>query len=166
MARVVERNGLGPMSATVRVEVEVQAPAEAVWGVISDPGNLPHWNRHIVRVTGVPSTGLTEGTQYVTEMRFMAVRTRVQAQVLEWEPPRRATFRLRGILDATVTSTVEPLDDGRSRLEHVVEYRFRGGLVGDLAARSLALVGGDQHALRHGTLAQKREIEERTGPGS
>jgi hypothetical protein len=41
----------------------------------------------------------------------------------------------------------------------VVDYHFRGGLFGDLVARSLRLLGGPQHVLRHGTLAQKHEIE-------
>jgi hypothetical protein len=44
-------------------------------------------------------------------------------------------------------------------LEHVVEYRFRGGPLGDLVSKSLRLVGGAQLALRHGTLAQKQQIE-------
>lgn len=149
----------------VSVEVEVDAPPEAVWVVISDPRNLPHWDRHIVRVTGVPASGLTEGLRYVTEMRFMAFHARVRAEVLEWEPPWRSTIRLSGILEANVTSTVEPLEGGRSRLEHVIEYRFRGGPLGDLAAKSLSLVGGDHYALRHGTLAQKREIEDRAASG-
>ena len=143
----------------VSVAAEVDAPPERVWEVVSDPANLPHWDRHIVRVTGVPPGGLAHGMSYVTEMRFMGVRARVRAKVLEWDPPRRAAIRLEGLLDATVTSIVEPLPGGRSRLEHVVEYRFRGGPLGDVAARSLRLVGGAQYALRHGTLAQKREIE-------
>ncbi|HEX6231231.1 MAG TPA: SRPBCC family protein [Actinomycetota bacterium] len=145
----------------VSVEVEIDAPPEAVWEVVSDPRNLPHWDRHIVGVRGVPATGLAEGLRYVTDMRFMALHARVRAQVLEWDPPTRSTIRLSGILNATVTSTVEALGDGRSRLEHVVEYRFRGGPLGDLAAKSLSFVGGDHLALRHGTLAQKREIEQR-----
>ena len=143
----------------VSVTVDVGAPPERVWEVVSNPVNLPHWDRHIVRVLGVPEGGLARGVAYVTEMRFMAVHAKVAAEVLEWEPPRRSAIRLSGLLDATVTSTVEPLGDGGSRLEHVVEYRFRGGPFGDLAARSLRLVGGAQYALRHGTLAQKREIE-------
>jgi uncharacterized protein YndB with AHSA1/START domain len=146
----------------VTVSVEVDAPPERVWEAISDPKNLLHWNRHIIHVDGVPATGLREGTRYVIEMRFMAVRAKVRAQVLEWEPPRRATFRLRGVLDASVTSTVEPLGPDRSRLEHVVDYRFMGGPIGALAARSLRLVGGARYALRRGTLAQKREIERRS----
>jgi uncharacterized protein YndB with AHSA1/START domain len=143
----------------VSYAIEVDAPPERVWEVTSNPANLPHWDRHIVRVSGVPASGLAEGVRYVTEMRLMGVRSKVRAEVLEWEEPRRSTIRLSGLLDATVTSSIEPLRGGRSRLEHVVEYRFRGGPLGDLAARSLALVGGAQYALRHGTLAQRREIE-------
>jgi uncharacterized protein YndB with AHSA1/START domain len=159
VARLDERDG-GRVT-TVSVAVEVDASPQRVWEVVSDPANLPHWNRHIVRVTGVPAGGLDRGVSYVTEMRFLGVHGRVAAEVLEWQPPRRASIRLSGLLDATVTSTVEPLDGGRTRLEHVVEYRFRGAL-GDVAAASLRLVGGAHFALRRGTLAQKHEIEGRS----
>jgi uncharacterized membrane protein len=145
----------------VEFDIVVDAPPEEVWEVISDPRNLPHWDRHIVRVDDVPPEGLREGTRYSTEMRFMAFRTTVDGEVLEWDPPRRSRIRLTGLLDATVTSTVEPLAGDRSLLEHVIDYRFRGGPLGELAARSLARVGGSHLALRHGTLAQKRDIEER-----
>ena len=145
----------------VEFDIVIEAPPEEVWEVISDPRNLPHWDRHIVRVDGVPPEGLREGTRYSTEMRFMALRTTVDGEVLEWDPPRRSRIRLTGLLDATVTSTVEPLAGDRSLLEHVIDYRFRGGPLGELAARSLARFGGAHLALRHGTLAQKREIEER-----
>lgn len=147
--------------SVVTASIEIDAPAERVWEIISDPRSLVHWDRHIVRVTGVPPGGLDEGVRYVTEMRFFAVRAKVRATVLEWDPPHRATFQLVGLLDATVTSTVEPLEDGRCRLEHVVEYSFRGGPLGNIAARSLRLVGGAQYALRRGIAMQKREIEKR-----
>jgi uncharacterized protein YndB with AHSA1/START domain len=158
VARLVERDGGGAVTV-VTYHVDVDASPERVWRVVADPANLPHWDRHIVRIDGIPDTGLGLGVRYVAEMRLMAMHTRVQAEVLEWDPPRRSRIRLSGLIDATVTSTVEPLDDGRSRLEHEVEYRFRGGPFGDLAARSLRLLGGAHFALRHGMLAQKREIE-------
>lgn len=145
----------------VEFDIVIDAPPEEVWEVISDPRNLPHWDRHIVRVDGVPADGLHEGTHYTTEMRFMAFRSTVAGEVLEWDPPHRSKIRLRGLLDATVTSSVEALAGDRSLLEHVIDYRFRGGPLGELAARSLGRVGGAHLALRHGTLAQKQEIEER-----
>lgn len=143
----------------VAVEVEIDATPERVWAVVSDPRNLPHWDKHIVEVVGVPPGGLAEGTMYTTVMKFMAVRARVAAEVLKWDPPHVSSIRLTGLVDATVTTTVEALDDHRSRLRHEVSYRFRGGPLGKVAARSMKLVGGAQFALRRGALAQKREIE-------
>jgi len=145
----------------VEFDLVVDAPPEAVWDVISDPRRLPHWDRHIVRVDGIPADGLREGTRYTTEMRFMVLRSTIDGEVLEWDPPHRSKIRLTGLLDATVTSEIEPLAGHRSLLQHVVDYHFRGGPLGEVAARSLARVGGAHLALRHGTLAQKQEIEER-----
>jgi hypothetical protein len=92
-------------------------------------------------------------------MKFMAVRARIAAEVLEWDPPHVSSIRLSGVIEATVTTTVDALGDDGSRLRHEVDYRFRGGPLGKVAARSMALVGGAQFALRRGALAQKREIE-------
>jgi uncharacterized protein YndB with AHSA1/START domain len=148
----------------VSVAVDIDAPPERVWEVIAAPKNLPHWQRHISRVIGAPRNGLRQGATYKVELRFLAVRAKVRIRVLEWEPPRRVSVELRGVIDGSVTSTVEPTGRGRSRLEHVVDFRFRGGPLGSVAARSLRMVGGARHVLRNGTLAQKREIETgRTG---
>jgi uncharacterized membrane protein len=143
----------------VRVSVEVEAPPEKVWAVISDPRRLPGWDRHIESVDGVPDSGLSVGTRYTTVVRFMGVRARVRAEVLEWSPPSRTRIKLRGLVDATVDTWIAPIEEGRSLLRHEVDYRFRGGPLGTLAARSLRLVGGATYELRHGALAQKREIE-------
>ena len=143
----------------VRFAVEIDVPPERAWEVVSDPRNLPHWDKHIVRVEGADG-GLEAGARYTTVMRFMAVQARIRCEVVEWDPPLRSAIRLSGLIDALVETTLTPLDGGRrSRLEHSVDYRFRGGPLGDFAARSMRLVGGAQLALRHGTLAQKREIE-------
>ncbi|MEX2275865.1 MAG: SRPBCC family protein [Actinomycetota bacterium] len=145
----------------VGITVELEVPAERAWDVVSDPHNLPHWDKHIVRVEGVDG-GLSNGARYTTVMRFMAVQTRIRCEVTQWDPPLRSAIRLSGLIDAVVETTLTPISGGRrSRLEHSVDYRFRGGPLGDFAARSMRLVGGAQLALRHGTLAQKREIEAR-----
>ena len=67
---------------TVEFDVVVDAPPEAVWEVISDPRRLPHWDRHIVRVEGVPAGGLRDRVRYTTEMRFFAFRTMIDGEVL------------------------------------------------------------------------------------
>ena len=143
----------------VRFAVEIDAPPKRVCEVVGDPRNLPHWERHIVEVRGIGPEGLEPGDEYVTVMRFLGIRANVRARVVEWAPPRYSEIRLTGLLDATVVTTVRPIGKGRSLLEHEVRYGFPGGPLGRFAARSLRAVGGAQLALRHGTLAQKREIE-------
>lgn len=144
---------------TTEYSVEVDAPPALVWEVTSDPRNLPHWDRHIVRVI-VPPAGLVAGVRYDVQMSFMGVRAHVPCAVIEWEPPWRAIVHLGGVLDAAVTTSIAALPHDRSVLRHEVTYVFRG-LLGGFAAASVNAVGGAEYALRHGTLAQKREIERR-----
>jgi uncharacterized protein YndB with AHSA1/START domain len=158
---VVERldQRYGEAVTRAKVSVEVDAPAEEVWKVVSDPRNLPRWDRHIVAVEDVPTDGLKKGSGYSTVLRFMGMKGRVRTEVLELDPPRCARMQLKGIIDAVVETTVTPLGNSRSRLEHEVDYRFGGGAVGALAAQAVRLTGGPHIALRKGTLAQKRQVE-------
>jgi carbon monoxide dehydrogenase subunit G len=146
----------------VRVGVDIDAEPEDAWSVVSDPRNLPHWDRHILAVEGVPAGGLGRGVHYVTVMGFVGMRARVECEVVEWRPPVRSVIRLSGLIDATVSTTLTRLGSRSSRLVHEVDFRLRGGPLGAFAGRSLRLVGGPQLALRRGLLAQKRQIEERT----
>lgn len=144
---------------TVEFSVEVDAPAETVWEIASDPHNLPQWDKHIVRVDG-PDEGMEVGAIYDVVMALMGVHATVHATVLEWEPPWRSSVKLKGLLEATVTTSVASLPYDRSMLRHEVTYRFRGPF-GGFGAAGLNAMGGAHYALRHGVLAQKREIEER-----
>jgi hypothetical protein len=152
----------GGIVTVVELGVELHATPEEAWAVVSDPRNLPQWDRHIASVEGVPPAGLRGGVRYVTVMSFVGIRARIRCQVLEWKPPLRTVIRLTGVIQATVSTTLTRLPPDRCWLEHRVDYRFRGGPLGVFAARSLQLLGGPQLALRHGTLAQKRQIEMRT----
>ena len=143
--------------STAEFSVEVDAPPEKVWEVVSQPANIPHWEKHVVNVR-VPDEILGEGSRYIVVMGFMGVRVTVRGEILRWEPPSHATIRLRGPLDATIETTVAELPHGRSVLRHEVTYTFRGPL-GRVVAAGLTAVGGAQLGIRYGTLAQKRQIE-------
>jgi carbon monoxide dehydrogenase subunit G len=145
--------------SVLTVQAEVDAPPEFVWPVVADPRNLTRWDRHIRAVTGVPEGGLEPGSEYTTEIRFMGIKTHARAEVLKLEPPRYAKVRLHGLLDATVETWLEPLDGDRTRLRHRVDYRFKGGPLGQLGARIVRGLGGAS-LLRRGVEAQKRQAEE------
>ena len=144
----------------VIVHMEVDAAPEDVWKVVSDPRNLPKWDRHVTKVEGVPEDGLRVGTVYNTEITFWGVRANVKAEVVEIEAPKMSRVKLSGLLDAVVTTRIVPLQGGsRSRLVHEVEYGFRGGPIGAIAAQALQLSGGPRHVVRRGIAGQKRQIE-------
>lgn len=143
---------------TVQFSVEVEAPSDEVWAVAGDPANLPQWDRHIIRVR-LPGSALAPGVGYEVDMGFMAVQTTVRVTVQEWEPPWRSVIQMSGLLEARIATSVAQLPHDRSLLRHEVDYRFRGPL-GRFGAASLNALGGAQMALRHGVLAQKRQIED------
>jgi uncharacterized protein YndB with AHSA1/START domain len=143
----------------VDASVDIQAPPEEVWRIVADPHNLPTWDRHIAKVEGIPPDGLRPGTRYTTEVRFMGVRAHSQAKVLEIRPPEYSKIQLSGLLDGVVETWLEALDGGhRTRLRHRIKYRFKGGPLGEVAARAVGMFGAAA-VLRRGVLAQKRQVE-------
>ena len=144
--------------SVVRVSEKIAAPPEDVWAVVSDPQNLPMWNRHIREVHDVPEHGLKEGAKYWTRISFLGVSARIDAEVQEVDPPRFSRIRLTGPVDATVRTWVQPDGSGRSILEHEVAYNLKGGPIGEVVARGLRILGA-RALLRRGTRAQKHQIE-------
>jgi uncharacterized membrane protein len=144
--------------STTEFSVEIDASPERVWEVVSDPANIPHWERHVESVQ-IPDGGLGEDSTYSVVMVFMGIRVRVRGEILRWEPPSYATIHLKGPLDATIETSIARLPHDRSLLRHEVTYQFRGPL-GGLVAAGLNAVGGAQLGIRRGTLGQKRQIEE------
>ena len=143
----------------IRESTLVDAPVEEVWSVVSDPRNLPRWNRHIVDVHDVPEDGLQPGSRYWTEIGGAGVHFRVRAQVEELDPPRYSRIRLSGPLDAVVQTWVHPAGRQRSRLEHEVDFHLHHtGPLDELIGRALRVFGATT-LLRRGIRAQKQQVE-------
>lgn len=142
----------------IRETVFVDASPDEVWSVVSDPRNLPRWNRHIFEVHDVPEDGLKPGTRYWTELGGGGVRFRVRAIVEDIRPPRYSRIKLSGPIDATVQTWVHPAGRSRSMLEHQVDYHVRGGPLGELIGGALRMLGA-KALLRHGIRAQKQQVE-------
>ncbi|MDP8955815.1 MAG: SRPBCC family protein [Actinomycetota bacterium] len=146
--------------SVVEVEVDVEAPLDAVWKVVSDPKNLPRWNRHIVSVEGVPDDGLRKGSAYTTHVSFMGVHATINAKVVELRPPEYARVQLSGLIDGTVETWLEHREGGKTRLRHRIDYRFKGGPLGAFAARAVSAMGAAR-LLRRGARSQKAHAERR-----
>jgi hypothetical protein len=122
------------MSTELRTSIDIDAPAEAVWAVLTDLGAYPEWNPFSVRADGEVAVG---ATLVLVMQPVGARRTTVRPTVLEVEPGRRLRWRGRlgvaAVFDADHSIALDEQADG-VRLTQT--ETFRGVLVRFLA-RSL-----------------------------
>ena len=145
------------MTSVVEVSVDVDATPEDVWKVVADPRNLQRWDRHIALVEGAKGE-LHAGDGYTTELRFMGARARAHMKVIALTPYEYSKVAMDGVVDGVVETWLQPLDGDRTRLRHRVEYRFRGGPLGEVAGRAVRMMGAGT-ILKRGVQAQKRQVE-------
>ena len=142
----------------VEASTVVDAPADQVWRVVADPRNLSSWDHRVTKVLGVPEDGLRPGCVYRTEVKLFGVHATVPAKVLVLDPERYAKVRLGGMVDATIETWLQPVGKKRTKLRHRVDYRFRGGFIGDFGARAVKALGAGS-LVRRGLREQKRHAE-------
>lgn len=116
---------------------EIDAPAAAVWDVLTDLPHFGEWNPFIRAASG--STSLGGEVQVRVQPSIKAARLGFRAKVLVCE--RNRELRWRGHVlaswlgDGDHTFSIEPAADGRVRFEQREVFR---GLLPHLAGRLLA----------------------------
>ncbi len=60
-----ERTAAGDPRRELRAEVEVAAPRDRVWAVLTDFSRMPAWSPELVRMTALRPGGLRVGQQYL-----------------------------------------------------------------------------------------------------
>jgi hypothetical protein len=113
----------------LRREIEIDAPLERVWAVLTDFAVYPEWNPFIRRIGG----DLHEGARLEVRIeppgaRAMTFKPTVRALEANRELRWLGRLLLPGIFDGEHSLRIEPLDGGRSRF--VQSERFTGLLVG------------------------------------
>jgi hypothetical protein len=136
-------------------EIEIAAPPERVWEVLTDFDAYPEWNPFMRSVLGSGETG----SRVTVRIEPPGARGMTfKPTILTAEPQRELRWLGRlfvpGLFDGEHRLAIEPLDDGRSRF--VQSERFTGLLVG-LFAKTLAAT---QRGFEQMNLALKRRVEE------
>lgn len=116
------------MAKHVRTEIEIDAPAEVVWKILTDFEAIATWNDFIRHIEG--STNV--GDKLVVEIWLGERKPRTfKPTLLAYEPNRALRWRGRvlvpGLFDGEHAFAIEPLVDGRSRFVH--SERFSGVLI-------------------------------------
>ncbi|HUG47066.1 MAG TPA: SRPBCC domain-containing protein [Candidatus Limnocylindria bacterium] len=113
---------------TIRSAIEVRAPLEVVWQVLTDFGAYPEWNPHLRQVRGKPRLGRRIS---IVSQPPGARRMRFRPLIVAWLPPHelrwRSTFVTPRLFSGEHGFRLEPLGDERVRF--VQDETFRGLLV-------------------------------------
>jgi hypothetical protein len=119
----------------LRSEIEIDAPAERVWELLTDFSSYPQWNPFIRNISGLPAPGER------LEVRLEPPGGRgmtFKPKVLNAEPNRElrwlGNLLVPGLFDGEHSFTIQPLEEDRVRF--VQREAFKGVLV-PVFARSL-----------------------------
>jgi hypothetical protein len=120
----------------IRTEIEIAAPPERVWEVLTDLKGWDDWNPFI-KAAGRPEAG----TRLLVEITPPGLSTmKFSPTVLVAEAPRRFEWLGRvlfpGLFDGHHAFHLEPAGEGRTLLKHF--ETFRGLLVGPVMRKQLA----------------------------
>jgi hypothetical protein len=101
---------------TIRSAIEIRAPLETVWRILTDFAAYPEWNPHIRHVRGLP----VAGSRLTIRSQPPGGRTVVlRPIVVTWQPPTelrwRGTFISRRLFTGEHGFRLEQLDDSRVR---------------------------------------------------
>jgi hypothetical protein len=113
---------------TIRSAIEIRAPIDTVWHVLTDFGAYPEWNPHIRRIVGTAKQGARLAIHSQPPGgRVVVMRPRVTT----WAPPNelrwRATFLNRRLFSGEHGFKLEPT--AANRVRFVQDETFSGLLV-------------------------------------
>lgn len=111
----------------ITTEIEIKAPAEIVWTVLTDFDRYDEWNPY-TRIEGEAIEGTKLRVAPGPEGgRMPTFRPRVRSVIPNWELRWLGHLYVRGLFDGEHRFRIESLDDDRSRL--IQDETFSGLLV-------------------------------------
>ena len=138
----------------IRTSIEIAAPAERVWRILSDQDAYGAWNPFIRSISGDLRPGGHLNVQIAPPGRGA---TRFQPIVLRVEPNRelrwRGSFGMRGLFDGEHAFLLDPIDAGHTRFRQ--EERFSGLFV------PLIVRGDLLESTRRGFIAMNEALKAR-----
>jgi len=113
----------------LRREIEIDAPPERVWAVVTDFAAYPEWNPFIRQISGEQRVGARLEVRIEPPgARATTFKPTVRAVEANRELRWLGRLLVPGIVDGEHSLRIEPLQGGRSRF--VQSERFSGILVG------------------------------------
>jgi uncharacterized membrane protein len=142
----------------VAAQIEVGAPAAAVWEVIVDPSRYLHFMAGVTRwqVESDPDRGL--GARYRTLMRVGSAEVGGLVEVVEFDEPRDMAWSSVTGVDQRGRWRLRPLEQGRTHVELRLSFGVAGSGILGWVAEQVAAPTVREH-LRRSLQQLKRQVE-------
>jgi Polyketide cyclase / dehydrase and lipid transport len=99
--------------ATGEASIHIDRPADEVFAFIGDPANNPSWRKNVVRMAWEDDGPMRVGRRGRQTQHLLGRDWTVTAEVVEWDPPHRATWRsVQGPVSVQSWVRVEPDGSG------------------------------------------------------
>lgn len=118
----------------VRREIEIDASAETVFGLLTDLSRLPDWSTITLEAHDPTPSPLKKGDTFRQTLRILGRRMETEWLVTELDAPHHVAYQATGPAGAQLEmrQTVKATGAG-STVAFDVEYQLPGGFIGDLA---------------------------------
>jgi hypothetical protein len=81
--------------ATAEASVHIDRPADEVFAFVSEVANNPLWRKNVVRMEWLDDGPMRVGRRGRQTQRVLGREWTVEAEIVEWDPPRRVTWEAK-----------------------------------------------------------------------
>lgn len=117
--------------------IRIDCPPDQVFAFIGDAANNPLWRKNVIRTEWLDDGPMRVGRRGRQTARLLGREWTVEAEVVEWDPPRQVAWRaVQGPVSVRSWARVEP-DGAGCRVSGGADGKFSGpigGLLTRLAA--------------------------------
>lgn len=115
--------------ATIHQSIDINAPAERVFAILTDPKRLPEYAPGVTSVEDIWQTEQRLGDSFRTTYAVLGLHFPMSFTVTEHEPATKRTMRFEGGMKGAWTWRLSP--QGKStHLTTTMEYEMTGGILG------------------------------------
>ena len=126
--------------------IDIDAPPEEVYDVLTDPNCLGQWVTIQEELVSAPDPPLTKGHCVVQRMKVVGRSFEVSWDVEVADRPSKVQWAGNGPMGSVARATyeLEPNGDGGTKFSYTNEYDVPGGPVGKVAGRALVSASGGE----------------------
>ena len=132
--------------AKLEREIEIDAPPEEVYDVLTDPNCLGEWVTIQDELVSAPDPPLEKGDCVVQKMKVVGRSFEVSWDVEVADRPKKVQWAGNGPMGSVARATyvLAPNGDGGTKFSYTNEYDVPGGPVGKVAGRALVSASGGE----------------------